>query len=77
MKSLPGTQPGDPAKFAQVLVDVVKGQGVWEGKSWPEGSRLVVGSDSEKDIRIKIESVEKGMREYKDVVEYTDRAKNL
>lgn len=73
LKSLPGTQPGDLAKFAQVLVDVVKGEGVWEGREWPEGSRLVIGSDSERVIKTKIASMEKGMRDYKDVITFTDR----
>lgn len=73
LKSLPGTQLGDPARFAQVLADVVRGEGLWEGRGWPEGSRLVVGSDSERDIRAKNSSVERGMEDYKDVVTFTDR----
>jgi hypothetical protein len=69
---LPGTQPGDPNKLADSLVDVVRGEGVWKGREWPAESRLVVGSDSEADVKIKIASMERSMSEYEDIVSFTD-----
>jgi NAD(P)-dependent dehydrogenase (short-subunit alcohol dehydrogenase family) len=72
LAGLPGTQPGDPNKLAELLVDVVRGEGVWKGREWPAESRLVVGSDSEADVKIKIASMEKSMSEYEDIVRFTD-----
>lgn len=43
LAELHGTQQGDPARFAEVVVDLVKGQGYAQDKEVP--TKLVVGSD--------------------------------
>lgn len=43
LAELSGTQQGDPARFAEVVVDLVKGQGFAEGKEVP--TKLLMGSD--------------------------------
>ena len=51
--SIPVKAKGDPAKAMEVLVDVVRGEGVARDKPWPEV--LVLGEDAEVDIREKCE----------------------
>jgi hypothetical protein len=51
--SVPGTEKGDPTKAMEVLVDVVKGEGVAKDKPWPEV--LIIGEDAGFDIREKCE----------------------
>ena len=43
VESINGNQPGDPKKAIEIIIDVVKGEGVAEGKSLPE--RLPLGPD--------------------------------
>jgi len=61
-----------------VILDVVRGEGVMRTadgglREWPE--RLVLGSDAEYDIRKTVESHEKGMEEWHDVLVSTDTRK--
>lgn len=44
LAGLSGTQQGDPSRFAEVVVDLVKGQGYAEGKEVP--TKLLIGSDT-------------------------------
>ena len=73
-----GSQPNEPQAFAKLVVDVVRGEGVMRNaadgslKPWP--TRLVVGSDSQRDIRLKIAGIEKTMAEYPEFITHTDRA---
>lgn len=75
--SFPGTQLGDPDKFAIVLADVVRGEGVMrredngELREWPE--RLIVGSDAAQDYRDTMTSWSKSIDDWEDVVKFTDR----
>lgn len=46
-----GHQPGDPVKAMRVLVDVVRGEGVAQGKEWP--LYLPLGLEAESAIRDK------------------------
>lgn len=46
-----GKQPGDPKKAVEIMVDVVKGEGVAAGKTMPE--RLPLGPDVLATIRKK------------------------
>jgi len=76
--TLEGKQLGDPVKVAEVILDVVRGEGVMKTadgglREWPE--RLVLGSDAEYDIRNTVKSHEKGMEEWHDVLVSTDRRK--
>jgi hypothetical protein len=44
VQGINGNQAGDPKKAVKVMIDVVKGEGVAEGKAFPE--RLPLGSDA-------------------------------
>ena len=44
-----GNQPGDPKKATDIVVDIVHGDGVAEGKGWPE--RLPLGPDGVEAVR--------------------------
>jgi len=48
-QSIPGKEPGNPVKAMSALVDIVKGTGVAEGKSFPW--ILLLGQDAENDLR--------------------------
>jgi hypothetical protein len=43
VQSADGKQPGDPKKAVEIMLDVVRGEGVAEGKAFPE--RLPLGPD--------------------------------
>lgn len=63
-------QIGDPIKAMEILVDVVRGEGVAEGKTWP--LYLPLGSDAEQAIRDKTATMRKVLDEWKDVIRSTD-----
>jgi hypothetical protein len=49
--ALDGKQPGNPARAAQIILDVVRGEGVAQGKAMPDALPLGVGAvDAIKDI---------------------------
>lgn len=58
-------QPGNPEKFAEVVVDLVRGEGVATGKTVP--FRVQLGSDCVEDVRGKCEEVMKQLDEWKEV----------
>jgi NAD(P)-dependent dehydrogenase (short-subunit alcohol dehydrogenase family) len=64
--SVSGTEKGDPQKAMEVVVDVVRGEGVARGRPWP--GRLTLGEDAENDMRVKCKKVLDGADEWKDVV---------
>jgi NADP-dependent 3-hydroxy acid dehydrogenase YdfG len=43
VQAMNGNQPGDPRKAVEVMLDVVKGEGVSKGRAMPE--RLPIGTD--------------------------------
>ncbi|KAF8882137.1 hypothetical protein BD779DRAFT_1544162 [Infundibulicybe gibba] len=63
--SVAGTEKGDPVKAMEVVADVVRGEGVAQGKSWPE--YLVLGADAENDVRVKCDKVLAILNEWVDV----------
>jgi len=63
--SVPGTEKGDPDKAMEVVVDVVRGEGVAKGRPWP--GYLVLGEDAERDVRDKCNKVLGVLGEWKDV----------
>ncbi|KAJ7054121.1 hypothetical protein C8F01DRAFT_1221462 [Mycena amicta] len=67
--TLQGTEPGDPAKAMEVVVDIVRGEGSAAGRPWP--GRIALGEDCERDVRAKIEKELKMLDEWKDVVRST------
>lgn len=67
--TIPGNEPGDPAKAMEALVDVVRGEGVAEGKKWPEpGASLLLGNDAEKDLHTRFNKLTAAVSEWADVV---------
>ncbi|KAF2655313.1 NAD(P)-binding protein [Lophiostoma macrostomum CBS 122681] len=48
LENINGKQPGDPEKAVRIIIDVVKGEGVAEGKEKPE--RLPIGEDALDDM---------------------------
>lgn len=65
-----GKQLGDVAKGAAVVVDVLTGTGVAEGRRLP--LRLVLGSDCYGVIKDKCESTLELLKEWEDVAVSTD-----
>jgi len=47
-----GQEKGDPNRAVEVIIDMVKGEGVARGKPWT--NYLVLGNDAENDLRTKI-----------------------
>lgn len=69
-----GKQPGDPEKAAQVIVDLVRGEGVANGKGVLP-SVVTLGSDADAFIRAACVEKIKVLDEWKDVTTSTDFAK--
>ncbi|KAF9494389.1 NAD(P)-binding protein [Pleurotus eryngii] len=57
---------GDPQKAMEVVVDVVRGEGVAKGREWP--TYLILGEDAEVDIRNKIGKIAKALDDWQDVI---------
>lgn len=66
-----GMPPGDPAKVAKAMADVVKGEGMAAGKVW--SSRIALGSDSHRWRKIKRQQEAVVMDRWEDVTLSTDR----
>lgn len=60
-----GNEEGDPRKAAEVICDVVRGEGIGKGRDWPEW--LFLGSDCLRDVGDKCARVEKVLDEWRDV----------
>ncbi|KAF4626142.1 hypothetical protein G7Y89_g12021 [Cudoniella acicularis] len=65
-----GNQPGDPEKAVKIMIDVVKGEGVAEGKEIPE--RLPLGPDVLGKIRDKYTKYLEFCTEWENVIASTD-----
>jgi hypothetical protein len=65
-----GNQPGDPEKGIKVMIDVIKGEGVAEGKKWTE--RLPLGPDALDAMRNASDGYLAICNEWKDVVSSTN-----
>jgi NAD(P)-dependent dehydrogenase (short-subunit alcohol dehydrogenase family) len=65
-----GRQPGDPAKLAQIVVDVVKEEGVAEGRRMPE--RLLLGRDCVGEFEGKVGSLVGEIEGWREVAFSTD-----
>jgi hypothetical protein len=70
IKSVSGNQPGDPKKAVEIMVDVVKGEGVAEGKSTPD--RLPLGPDCLDTMRKKANGNLAICNEWEDVISSTN-----
>ncbi|KAL5405604.1 hypothetical protein PMIN03_008328 [Paraphaeosphaeria minitans] len=59
-------QPGDPAKFVRVVVDLVKGEGVASDKSVP--LRMPIGLDCYEDVKQRCEKTLGQLKEWEEVM---------
>ncbi|VUC23935.1 unnamed protein product [Clonostachys rosea] len=66
-----GLPPGDPAKVAKAMADVVKGEGLATGRVW--SSRIALGSDSFRWQKLKRQQEGIVMDRWEDVTLSTDR----
>ncbi|KAI7339883.1 hypothetical protein KC315_g1013 [Hortaea werneckii] len=69
--TLHGNQPGDTAKAARLVIDLVKGEGVGEGRELPLA--LPIGNDAFVKIKEQTEATLKMLEEWEDVIRSTDR----
>ncbi|KAK0124111.1 hypothetical protein ONS95_009094 [Cadophora gregata] len=63
-------QPGDPVKFVEYVLDLVRGEGVAEGREVP--SRLPLGKDVFDDVKRKCEETLRLLEEWKEIIRGTD-----
>lgn len=70
VKGMDGNQSGDPVKAVDIMIDVVKGEGVAKGKTKPE--RLPIGKGMMDALRKKCNEGLEICGEWGDIVEGTD-----
>lgn len=70
VEKIAGHEVGDPRKVVKVMVDLVKGEGVAEGRQVP--NRLILGSDAPEVVESKIGMMRKQWAEWDDVIRSTD-----
>jgi NAD(P)-dependent dehydrogenase (short-subunit alcohol dehydrogenase family) len=63
-------QPGDPVKLVEIVLDLVRREGVAEGKEVP--FRLPLGADCYEEIKSKVEETLKMLDEWGPVTKSTD-----
>ena len=63
-------QPGDPVKLVEIILDVVRQEGVAEGREIP--FRLPLGIDCYDDIKTKCEETLKMLKEWESTIRSTD-----
>jgi NAD(P)-dependent dehydrogenase (short-subunit alcohol dehydrogenase family) len=68
--AIDGAQPGDPAKAAERMVDVVRGEGVAAGREIP--LRMPIGADAMETIRKKCLETLRVIDEWEGVLGSTD-----
>ncbi|KAI6855394.1 hypothetical protein KC343_g5316 [Hortaea werneckii] len=69
--TLHGNQPGDTAKAARLVIDLVKGEGVGQGRELPLA--LPIGNDAFVKIKEQTEATLRMLDEWEDVIRSTDR----
>ncbi|KAJ6596158.1 hypothetical protein DFH09DRAFT_1024016 [Mycena vulgaris] len=65
-----GKQPGDPLKGVEVVLDIVRGEGLAKGKPFP--TSVALGSDCYNAIKAESEGVLKRLEEWRALSESTD-----
>lgn len=70
LEAIHGNEPGDPKKAIQVMLDVVKAEGVAAGKATPE--RLPLGADALDPMRKKCLDTLALFNEWEEVIRSTD-----
>lgn len=84
---IPGQEPGDPQRGMEIVADIVRGEGVLEGKTWPwclllgiTNSHLksptnrdhVAGNDAERDLNQRWEMYQGVFEEWAEVTRSVD-----
>ncbi|KAK7049935.1 hypothetical protein VNI00_005365 [Paramarasmius palmivorus] len=64
--TIPGSEPGDPDKGMEVIVDVVRGEGAAKGKNWP--GTLLLGEDAVSTFNRHWEILKKSVDEWFQVI---------
>lgn len=65
-----GKQPGDPQKGAEIVVDLVRGEGSAKGKEFPRF--LLLGRDCYEQVKEKLEKALLVIEEWKEATQSTD-----
>jgi len=65
-----GNQPGDPVRGCQIVLDVVRGEGLTEGKPFP--TNLQLGSDCYKVAKDTAERTLRNLQDWEEVILSTD-----
>ncbi|KAJ3570408.1 hypothetical protein NP233_g4424 [Leucocoprinus birnbaumii] len=65
-----GKQPGDPEKAVEIILDVVRGDGIAKGREFP--TSLALGTDCYNTVKTESEKALKNLEEWKDVSQSTD-----
>ena len=66
-----GNEPGDAKKAVELMVDVIKGEGLAKGKSMP--TRLPLGTDGLKVMRDKCNAMLKLCTDWEEIITTTDK----
>ncbi|KAF8580265.1 NAD(P)-binding protein [Ramaria rubella] len=65
-----GTQPGNVNRAAGAIVDVVRGEGIAQGRKW--NGTLFLGSDAVRDVKIKCEATLRNLESWGDIANSID-----
>ncbi|KAF5363706.1 hypothetical protein D9756_001124 [Leucocoprinus leucothites] len=65
-----GKQPGDPNKAVEIIVDLLRGEGLAKGREFP--TSLALGTDCYNVVKEESERALKNLEEWKDVTQSTD-----
>ncbi|KAF9269758.1 NAD-P-binding protein [Marasmius fiardii PR-910] len=63
---IPGNEPGDPVKAMEVIIDVVRGEGVAKGKKWP--GTILLGEDAEATFQRKQSTLNQTIQDWIQVI---------
>ena len=74
LKNTYGTEAGDPQKAVERVIDVVKGEGMAEGKGTDLPIRLPLGKDALQVLKGKCEATLKVCEDWDDLITSTDIA---
>lgn len=72
LKSTYGNEPGDPKKAAERMIDVVKGEGLVEGREADVPIRLPLGKDALQVLKGKCEATLKICEDWENLITSTD-----
>ncbi|KIJ45977.1 hypothetical protein M422DRAFT_29420 [Sphaerobolus stellatus SS14] len=74
LKAFNNNQPGDAKKFVQVMLDVIRGEGVAQGREIPDN--LPLGTDCLTVVKQSLAKTNKVIADWEDVIKSTDFTKD-